>query len=283
MSLLLGGIPDEWGPKYEGSAGAVTTTRTGPDTIRFTAPTHMALVMFSPQPNRQVSLNSDRRLIGLAPVGSIEILTVYSDLFAQWMGEGGNLLIAVDPKRLKRLAQLEFETDLFELESPKLGYVDRKALAISYLIRDELLLGNGRNEECLDSLITVFGTYLLRAYSTLGKRPRHIPKGGLTPQAMQKVNDFIQAHLSEKISLEQMAEIAQLSPSYFLRAFRHSTGLPPHQYLIAARLARARHLITNTGMPLHKIARSSGFRSNSHMTATMKRLWSIKPSDLRSP
>jgi AraC family transcriptional regulator len=282
MSSLLKSIPDEWGPRYEGDAGAVARTRTGPNAIQFTAPTHIALVMFSPQPDRQVALNSDKRLTALAPVGSIEIVPAQSDLYARWVVDKENLLVAVDPARLKNLAELEFGTDRFELEPPKLGYVDRKALAVGYLIRDELLLDGGPNGDCLDSLLTVFGTYLLRNYSSLGQRQWHAPKGGLAPQKLRRINDYIQAHIGSKISVEQMAEIAQMSPSHFLRAFRQSTGLPPHQFLIAARLAHARHLITTTSTPLDEIARSAGFNSHSHMTASMQRVWSIRPSTFRS-
>lgn len=278
---LLNGIPDEWGPKFESEAGAVTRTRTGPNEIRFTAPTHMALVLFTPQPDRLISLSSDQRRLGLAPAGAIEVVPAGSELFARWSVAKENLLLAVSPSRLQRLARLEFDTDDFELQPPNLGHVDDKAHVIARLIREELHRSDNRNEDCLDSLITVFGTYLLRHYSSIRQDRSHVPTGGLSPHALRRVNDFIQAHLNEKISLAQMAEVAGFSPCHFLRAFRNSTGMPPHQFLVAARLTRARQLIATTDAPLQLIARTAGFHSNSHLTATMQRHWAIRPGDLR--
>jgi AraC family transcriptional regulator len=71
-SKLLRSIPDEWGPKFEACSGAVTRTLTGPNSIKFNAPSHMALVMLTPQPGREVSLNSDRRSQFLAPQGNYQ-------------------------------------------------------------------------------------------------------------------------------------------------------------------------------------------------------------------
>src|SRR5690606_35841418 len=102
-------------------------------------------------------------------------------------------------------------TDTFELIPPKLGHVDQRMLAIGRLIRKEILRSDITNEDCLDSLITEFGIYLLRNYSSTKDNVSSVFKGGLAPRAWKKVNDYIHAHLSEKISLSEMAQIAQLS------------------------------------------------------------------------
>ena len=58
--MMLNSVPQEWGPKIEHEGIAVARTHTGPNAIEFTAPANMALVMFTPQPRREVGLNSDR-------------------------------------------------------------------------------------------------------------------------------------------------------------------------------------------------------------------------------
>ncbi|WP_447410686.1 helix-turn-helix transcriptional regulator, partial [Clostridium perfringens] len=80
---------------------------------------------------------------------------------------------------------------------------------------------------------------------------------------------------------ERLASITQLSPSHFLRAFKQTTGQTPYQYVIAARLAYARNLIINTDTTLGLIAKAAGFSSNSHMSATMQRIWNTTPSEIR--
>lgn len=281
MARLLKSIPNEWGPKFDGPSGAVTNTRTGPNQIKFVAPSHMALIMFTAQPGLQIALNGDRVTTGIAPVGSLEIIPAGYEFFARWRVETDNLLIAMNSKRLARLARLEFDTDTFELEPPKLGYVDDRALMLGQLIREEIRRAERANENCLDSLITLFGTYLLRNYSSTKSPIARLFKGGLTPCAWRKVNGYIQAHLSKKVSVSDLAQVAELSPSHFLRAFRHTTGQPPHQFLLTSRLGYARQLITTTDKPFTTIAKEAGFNSNSHMTATMRRVWGTTPTKLR--
>lgn len=278
---MLSGIPDAWGPKFERGGGAVTRTHTGPNEIQFTAPGHMALVMFTAQPGRQIALNSDRKVVGLAPVGSLEIVPAQCELFARWAAEKENLLVALDSARLHRLAGMEFENTTFELHPPKLGFVDDRAHTLARWMREEVENRELGNEECLDALITVFATYLLRSHSSIKSREPRLFSGGLPPNTWRRVNDFIQSHLAEALSLERLAAIAQLSPSHFARAFKQTTGQSPHQYVISSRLTHARNLIINTDTPLNEIAAAAGFSGNSHMTALMRRNWTTTPTELR--
>lgn len=278
---MLRGVPDEWGPKYESDGGAMTRSHTGPNAIGYTAPVHMALVLLTPQPGRELALNSDRRTVGVAPAGSLEIIPASAEVFACWKVEKQSLLVAVDPGRLARLAGAEFDKDCFELHPPQLGTVDRHAHALAQSMRYELENAALSFEESLDALITLFSTHLLRNYSSL--RPHSSPSlnGGLSPATWRKVNDFIQAHLGETLSLEKLASIAHLSPSHFARAFGQTAGQSPHGYVVTSRLARARELIVNTDLPLSQIASSVGFANHSHMTMRMKRLWGATPAEYR--
>jgi AraC family transcriptional regulator len=280
-SRLLRSVPDEWGPKFETSSGAVTRTLTGPNSIRFNAPSHMALVMLTPQPGREISLNSDRRSRFLAPVGTVEIIPSNAEVFARWKSAKENLLLALAPEQLSRLAGLELETEDFEFRSPAPGHVDEKALLLAKLIREEFQSGEPLNHLYMDSLMTVFSTYLLRNYSSLQGRPAPRRRGGLPPKAWRDVQDYIRANIGEQLSVERLALVAGLSPSHFLRAFRQTVGQAPHQYVLATRLELAEQLVMTTDMPLAKVARLTGFASHSHMTASMRRHKFTTPSALR--
>lgn len=281
MSGLLRAVPNAWGPKVRAESGEATQTRTGPNEISFTAPANLALVMLSPQPNREVALNSDRKTVGLAPIGAIEIVPAGAEVFARWTVDKENMLVAIDERRLSRLAGMEFGKDSFELQPPKVGLIDRKALVFTNLMREEFQRGSEINELCFDGLITLFATHLLRNYSSLREQSDPLMSGGLSPRAWRSVSDHIQDNLSGRLSIAQLADVANLSPSHFLRAFRRTTGQTPHQYLVAQRLTFVERLVRTTDTPLDMVARSAGFSSNSHMTATLKRLRGITPTDLR--
>ncbi|MFB9952436.1 helix-turn-helix domain-containing protein [Rhizobium puerariae] len=259
----------------------MTQTRTGPNEIVLTAPANLALVMLSPQPNREVALNSSRKKIGLAPLGSIEIVPEGAELFARWMVDKENLLVAVDERKLAVIAGMEFQNEDFELQPPRIGSVDRKALLFANLMREEFQRGDAMNELCFDGLITLFAAHLLRTYSSRSNHRDRLIVGGLSPKAWRAVSDYIQDNLQERLSIIELAGITGLSPSHFLRAFRRTAGQAPHQYLVAKRLAFAERLVMTTDLPLAAIAQSTGFSSNSHMTAVMKRVRGFTPLDLR--
>ena len=245
------------------------------------APSHMALVMLTPQPGREVSLNSDRRSRFLAPVGTVEIIPSNAEVFARWKSAKENLLLALAPEQLSRLAGLEFETEDFEFQSPAPGHVDEKALLLANLVREEFQSGEPLNHLYLDCLMTVFSTYLLRNYSSLQGRPVPQSRGGLPHKAWRDVQDYIRANIGEQLSVERLALIAGVSPSHFLRAFRQTVGQAPHQYVLATRLELAEQLAMTTDMPLARVAKLTGFASHSHMTASMRRHKFTTPSELR--
>lgn len=278
---LLDGIPDEWGPKIEGEGAAIARTHTGPNAIGFTAPAHFALVLFTAQPERQVALNSGRPQVGLTPVGALEIIPQGSEVFARWEVEKQNLLVAFEAGRLQRLAGAEFGNDSFDLRPLPLGTMDREAHDLAKRMRHEMERPGLAHPDYLDALTTLFGIHLLRNHSTLQTRTVRQFNGGLSPVAWRRVNDFIQANLSRKLSLEKLAEVAQLSPSHFSRAFHKTAGQSPHQFVIASRLVQAKALILGTDDPLDQIARASGFSSHSHMTTLMNRSWHVTPAELR--
>ncbi|WP_442580071.1 helix-turn-helix domain-containing protein [Mesorhizobium sp. ASY16-5R] len=281
MSSLLKSVPDSWGAKFEGSSGAVTRTQTGPNAIEFTAAAHMALVLFTPQPDREIALNSDRKSSFLAPAGSLEIIPATADFFARWHSPKENLLLALGPHQLNSLAELEFQRSDFELRPPKEGFIDEKARMIAQMIREEFRKEARLNDLYLDSLITVFSTHLLRDHSSLQQLPVASYRGGLSTRVWKDIDEYIHAGISDDLSIEKLARLANLSPSHFLRAFRQTTGQPPHQYILTLRLSLAERMIVETDTPFAQIAKLVGFASHSHMSATMKRHRLVGPSDLR--
>jgi AraC family transcriptional regulator len=179
------------------------------------------------------------------------------------------------------LAGAEFHKETFELQPPKHGFIDKQIHALSLWIQRELENGDACTPETINALATVFSTYVLRNHSSLNDRAARVLNGGLPPGSWKRVEDFILANLREDLSLERLASIAHVSPSHFIRAFRKSTGQSPNQFVIAARLAHARHLIASTDTPFSQIAKSAGFANNSHMTALMRRVSGIMPSEIR--
>jgi AraC-like DNA-binding protein len=109
--------------------------------------------------------------------------------------------------------------------------------------------------------------------------PRRIApiKGGLAPWQLRRVEDMINDRLAEDISLSQLASVTDLSKSHFARAFRRSTGLPPHKYQLNARVERAKHLLRRGDMTLTEIGFDCGFSAQSEFIRTFHRLVGVSP------
>lgn len=106
-------------------------------------------------------------------------------------------------------------------------------------------------------------------------------RGGLTPWQLRQVLDFIQAHLANDIGLDDLAAITRLSTKHFARAFRQSTGMPPHRWLNSQRIERARELLAAGDLPLAEVALVCGFADQSHFTAAFRTATGATPGAFR--
>jgi AraC-like DNA-binding protein len=107
------------------------------------------------------------------------------------------------------------------------------------------------------------------------------PKGGLAGWQLRRVIDLLEADLARSPSLHQLAHDVGLSPSHFCTAFRQSTGLPPHQYLLRSRVAQAKRLMSDHMLSLTEVALHSGFAGSSQFATTFRRLEGQTPTAYR--
>jgi AraC-like DNA-binding protein len=112
-------------------------------------------------------------------------------------------------------------------------------------------------------------------------RARGRPTGGLAPGALRKVRDQIESHFEQKIDLSHLARIAGLSTWHFSKAFKQSTGMPPHRYVLMRRSTVAAELIRSTSKPLSEIALEVGFSDQGHFTRIFTQITGETPGALR--
>jgi AraC family transcriptional regulator len=93
---------------------------------------------------------------------------------------------------------------------------------------------------------------------------------------------YIQAHLAQELSLVTLATVAQTSPTYFARLFKHATGLAPHQHVIRCRIEHAQRLVGETDLSLCEIGFRIGCADQSHFTALFRTHVALTPQAYRS-
>lgn len=112
----------------------------------------------------------------------------------------------------------------------------------------------------------------IRPYSRLRNRNQD----GLSHRFVS-VLDYMQAHLGERIVLEDLAAVAGLSPFHFLRQFQAQYHVTPHQMLMARRLHAAKQLLA-TGMAPAEVAAASGLTDQSHLNRAFVRRYGVTPA-----
>ena len=121
------------------------------------------------------------------------------------------------------------------------------------------------NQLFIDYAMLAFTTHAAQTYGGL-RTIRALARGGLAPWQVKRACERLDADLRGTVSLQQLAIEFGLSVSHFSRAFRISTGLPPHQWLLRQRVNAAKQLMTARDLSLSEIAISAGFANQSHFT-----------------
>lgn len=100
--------------------------------------------------------------------------------------------------------------------------------------------------------------------------------GSRIDRLLLRARDYIQAHLHEELSLEQISQQAALSKYHFLRLFRQQFGMTPHQYVLNSRINRAREAL-EAGVQLDDVVHGFGFADLSHLNRRFKPVFGMTP------
>ena len=117
----------------------------------------------------------------------------------------------------------------------------------------------------VDHVNMAFAAHVAHAYGGMARRSLS-SKGGLASWQQTRAREILESKLDGSIALKELARECGLSASHFARAFRHSTGLSPHQWLLERRIEKAKELLKQGDMPLSDVALTSGFADQSHFT-----------------
>lgn len=120
------------------------------------------------------------------------------------------------------------------------------------------------------------------AHTYCGMRTENrIRRGGLAPWQERRAKELLAARLDGEVTLEELARECRLSRAHFARAFKVTTGVPPHRWLLARRIEQARELLLGTALQIGEIAQRSGFADQSHLTRAFRKATGVGPGEWR--
>jgi AraC family transcriptional regulator len=193
--------------------------------------------------------------------------------------EGGEgILISIKESLIERLA-LEVGAaspwQSFQFQTVSDPVVHRLVWALGNEFKADRYQGPLFSESVV---VTMLG-YLLRSEQNV--RESSPEKGGLTNAQLRQCRDFIEANLSDNITLDQLSQKANVSLFHFIRSFKKSTGITPHRYILDRRVRNAETLLINTNDSIGEIAKAVGFLSAGHFSSAFQKSLHIAPTAYR--
>ncbi len=262
-------------------------------------PLYMALVTTGPYEAALPAVADPALTLGLRGHGRIEgrlpgvraaaewrpgrIVLVPPGADCAWRREGSPVelcLVYVRRALLDRLVADAGDRDPARVELlPRVAVVDPLLEQLTLALKRALEDGC-RERLYLECLALSIGGQLLRAHSNLARLALTRVQG-LAPWRLRRVVERMHARLESSVTVEELAELAGLSPSHFAHAFKAATSEAPHQYHRRLRIERAKEMLGARDLPLTEVALACGFASQSHFTTAFRDHVGVPPGRWR--
>ena len=132
----------------------------------------------------------------------------------------------------------------------------------------------------VDYIAVAFHVHILHTYGNVPVE-HVLRRGGLAPWQLRRACEFIEANLDGDPSIPEVAGVCGLSANYFAKAFKQTTGTPPHTWLLIRRVEHAKRLLNETSLELAEIALVCGFVDQSHLSRTFMKREGCSPGKWR--
>jgi AraC family transcriptional regulator len=222
----------------------------------FSATTRQHLIFFQLSPRLRLDCRmASRTLQHQTETGSLAICPAGIDCSAETDASIDSLLVAIKPGQLALAAAEDaaLESQLHERLS---GY-DQQLFRTARALEAESADGYPNGPLFWSEAAGSFISGLIRGHTSI---PVDRTRGMLGRHALQRIRDYILAHLAEPIEVAELAKLAGRSSFHFSRVFTRSVGTTPHRYIVHLRLQSAIEQIRQRRASLAEIAGHRFFR-----------------------
>ena len=238
---------------------------------------HCCIAMHLSAPIRTTSRADGPPVTRLQVRGDIDLLPPGS--YAAWRDENETLMFAVTLHKALFCAaahSMGINPDRIAIP-PQMQVRDPHIEHIALALMAELESEDQFGRVYAESLGVALASHLLRRYI----QPASVKVPAISHSRIRRVLDYVHDNFSKDLSLDELAQVANLSPSHFKVVFKEAIGIPVHQYIIRHRVEQAVQLIARNELPLTEIATLVGFSSQSHMARFIRRIAGASPAQIR--
>ena len=159
---------------------------------------------------------------------------------------------------------------------PQFGFRDALLQQLALALLKQLQHNVIQDRLYIDSLLNTFCLHLIGNY-TSRKTSIESTYKGLPAFLDRRLDEYIQANLSQTLTLADLSQVVGLSTSHLTKLFKQSRGISLYQYVIRCRIERAKQLLKHQKIAIADIANLVGFADQSHLTYHFKRHVGVTP------
>jgi AraC family transcriptional regulator len=159
---------------------------------------------------------------------------------------------------------------------PRLRFTDDRIWILIKMLADAVGDADPSAQLYGDGLTAAITARLLAPADNPERKPAR-----LAPWQLQRVLEYLDQHMPERVQLADLAALVGLSQSHFSRAFKAATGYAPYQWQLAKRINLVQDLLLDTRGSLEQIAVASGFADAVHMSRTFRKFTGTSPASWR--
>jgi AraC family transcriptional regulator len=230
--------------------------------------------------------------------GRVDVIPAFLNHWTNWDREVEFSVIAICPTLLVGVASpLENrtiqESSQGEIELiPQLAIEDPVIQQLALALKLEIQTGCMSGKLYGELLGTALAARLVQNYA-VNKPALEFKANGLSQSQLKRVIDYMQANLTQDLSILDLATLTNMSESHFSRSFKRSVGISPYRYLMQQRVERAKQLLKQrslalakplpeqkppgTGISISTIALDCGFANQTHLTKVFRQMTGMTP------
>ena len=212
-------------------------------------------------------------------VADVVIIPANASHQVQWENAGSWIMLGMEPRVFESALYETVDFDNIEITS-HFAQNDPLIYQLGLQLKREVETGGLGGRLYADAIANLMAVHLFNNYATAKPQIKSY-SNGLANYKLKQVLEYIDANMGKSLSLEELAQLTHMSPGYFSRLFKQSTGYTPHQYLIRRRVKQAKELLRQRKLSIADIAYQVGFANQGHLNYHFKKLTGVTPKTVQ--
>lgn len=245
---------------------------------------HEEIQITLPQGNTRALINyessSSQHRTQQIKVGEAFLVSPNQEHTLDWQNKAELTLFYLHPRFFANTVNESMKNKQFKINNCFKIIDDLIIREIGSIFRNLCSLGLDTEKLYLENLANLLAVHLLKNHLSYDLKDFHnAPR--LSIKKFNLIVEYIEANLSEKITLTDLAKVVNLGKFYFSHSFKNHTNMTPYDYVLQLRVKQAKRLLKSSDLPICDVALECGFGNQSHLAKHFRQKLGITPMNYR--